>query len=123
MPIARSADNPTFELAGNRITSLAAPSRGATEAILYRIDLPPGGALPSHRHDHQDVFHVLSGTVTAVVDGERAAIETGDTVVVPIAATHHAEAGPDGATIIVTMLAGTLFIHQDGTSSVPPWGA
>jgi hypothetical protein len=32
------------------------------------------------------------------------------------------EAGPDGATIVVTMLAGTKLIREDdGTVLVPPW--
>ncbi len=43
MPVERAADHPTFEIGGNVVTSLAAPARGADEAALFRIHLPPGG--------------------------------------------------------------------------------
>ena len=122
MPLARSADHPTFDLAGNRITGLAAPSSGATEAILYRIDMPPGGSIPLHTHDHQDVFHVLEGSATAEVDGERISLAAGDTAIAPAGTRHPVQAGDGGATLLVTMLAGTLVIRDDGTSGVPGWG-
>jgi quercetin dioxygenase-like cupin family protein len=64
MPIERAADHPTFELGGNAITSLAAPARGSDETALFRIDLPAGGALPAHHHDHFDVFTVAAGSAT-----------------------------------------------------------
>ena len=51
MPVERADEHPVFELGGNTITSLAAPSRGADEAALYRVEVPAGGGLPPHRHD------------------------------------------------------------------------
>ena len=61
MPVERAADHPTFEIGGNAVTSFAAPARGAKEAALFQIELPPGGGLPPHRHDHFDVFTVTAG--------------------------------------------------------------
>ncbi len=122
MPVARSADHPAFDLGGNRITGLAAPSSGATECILYRVDVPPGGSLPPHRHDHLDVFALLEGSGAVHIDDEVHEIRAGDSVVVPAGARHWVDAGDAGCTMAVTMLAGTLFIRDDGTSNVPPWG-
>jgi quercetin dioxygenase-like cupin family protein len=122
MPVELAADHPTFELGGNIVTSLAAPARGAKEAALFRIEVPPGGGLAPHHHDHLDVFAVGSGSLTFHIDDATFDLATGDSVVVPTGAVHHLEAGPSGATILVTMLAGTKLIRQDdGTSSVPPW--
>ena len=45
----------------------------------------------------------------------------GDSVVVPIGDWHHFVAGPDGAAIVVTMLAGTKLVREDGSEVVPPW--
>ena len=42
MPVERATDHPTFELAGNHVTSLAAPSRGSEEVALFRTELPRG---------------------------------------------------------------------------------
>ena len=120
MSVERAADHPTFELGGNTIVSLAAPARGATEAALYRVDLPEGGGLPRHHHDHLDVFTVGSGGGTFYLGDETIALEAGDSMVVPIGEWHHFEAGAGGASIVVTMLPGTKLIREDGSEIVPP---
>jgi quercetin dioxygenase-like cupin family protein len=122
MPVERADEHPVFELGGNTITSLAAPSRGADEAALYRVEVPAGGGLPPHRHDRLDVFTVASGGGTFHIDDEVFELRAGDSVVVPIGAAHHLEAGDEGATIVVTMLAGTKLVRtDDGSEVVPPW--
>ncbi|MGH2538959.1 MAG: cupin domain-containing protein [Actinomycetota bacterium] len=122
MPVERADEHPTFELGGNTITSLAAPSRGGDEAALYRVEVPAGGGLPPHRHDHLDVFVVASGGGTFHIDDEVFELAVGDSAVVPIGAAHHLEAGDAGATIVVTMLAGTKLVRiDDGSKVVPPW--
>lgn len=121
MPVERAADHPIFELGGNTVTSLAAPARGAEEAALFRIAIPPGGGLPRHHHDHLDVFAVETGSGVIHIDDETHDLVPGDSVVVPTGAWHQLEAGPEGATIAVTMLAGTRFVREDGSEMVPPW--
>ena len=122
MPVERAEDHPTFELGGNTITSLAAPSRGADEAALFRIEVPPHGGLPPHHHDHLDVFAVGSGSGTFHIDDASFELAAGDSFVVPIGAVHYLEAGDAGATIVVTMLAGTKLVRaDDGSEVVPPW--
>jgi quercetin dioxygenase-like cupin family protein len=118
MPIERSADHPTFELGGNAITSFAAPARGSEEIALYRADVPPGGGLPPHTHDHLDVFTVVAGGGAFHLGAETMAVAVGDSVVVPIGVRHFPEGGSDGASIIVSMLAGTRLIRDDGSGSV-----
>src|SRR4029079_19237871 len=107
MPIERAADHPTFELGGNAITSLAAPARRSDESALFRIDLPAGGALPAHHHDHFDVFTVTAGSATMHIGEETSEVVAGDAVVVPPKTVHWLSAGPEGVTIVVTMLAHT----------------
>lgn len=122
MSVERAHEHPSFELGGNTITSLAAPSRGAREAALFRIDVPAAGGLPPHHHDHLDVFAVESGTGTVHIDDDSFDLVAGDSVVVPAGAVHHLEAGDDGVTIVVTMLAGTKLVRaDDGSVIVPPW--
>jgi quercetin dioxygenase-like cupin family protein len=121
MSIERAADHPTFELGGNLITSYAAPSRGSLEAALYRADVPPGGGLPPHRHDHFDVFTLTDGSGTFHLGDDSFELVTGDSAVVPIGVRHYLEAGPDGASIVVAMLPGTTLIRDDGSELVPEW--
>lgn len=122
MPVVRSADDPTYDMHGNTITALASPSRGAQESIMYRIDLAAGGALPPHRHDHEEVFHLLSGSLTSVLDGTPHEVRPGDTVMIPAGTLHHGQAGDPGAVLLVAMPVGTLFIPEGGEPLVPVWG-
>jgi quercetin dioxygenase-like cupin family protein len=122
MPVERAEDHPTFELGGNAITSLAAPARGSHESALFRIDLPPGGSLPPHHHDHFDVFTITAGGATINLGNEQAEIAAGDSVVVPPEVIHWLDAGDAGASIVVTMVANTKLIRRDdGSVIVPPW--
>jgi quercetin dioxygenase-like cupin family protein len=121
MPVERATEHPTYELGGNTVTSFAAPSRGAYEAALFRTEVPPGGGLPKHHHDHLDVFVLERGVATFHLDEETFELAAGDSFVVPPGAWHFLEAGPEGATITVTMLGGTKLIREDGSETVPPW--
>lgn len=121
MPIERAADHPTFDFGGNTVTSFAAPARGSEETALFRADLPPGGGLPPHHHDHFDVFTLMAGSATFHLGEEVHELAAGDSAVVPIGVRHHLEAGPDGASIVVVMVPGTSLIRDDGSRSVPEW--
>lgn len=121
MPVARSADRPTFELQGNVITGLAAPGRGAAETTMYRVRIPAGSSLPAHRHDHEEVFHLLEGFLTWVGDGEEHDLAAGDTVMIPAGVLHHASTVA-GAEMLAAMPVRTLFIPEGGEGNVPPWG-
>ena len=121
MTVERAEEHPTFELGGNTITSYAAPGRGAVEAALYRVDVPAGGGLPPHHHDHLDVFFVSAGGGTLHLGDEVIDLSVGDSVVVPVGIRHFLEAGPEGARIVVTMHPGTQLVRDDGSVVVPPW--
>ena len=83
MPVERAPDHPTFEIGGNAVTSFAAPDRGSAETALFRIDLPAGGGLPGHRHDHYDVFAVTDGGGAVHLDDDVYEVTAGDSVVIP----------------------------------------
>ncbi len=121
MPIERPADHPTFKLGGNAITSYAAPARGSEEVALYRADVPPGGGLPPHTHDHFDVFTVVAGGGLFHLGEDTVELAVGDSAVVPIGVRHYLEAGSEGASLIVAMLPGTTLIRDDGSELVPDW--
>lgn len=121
MAIERAQDHPTFDSMGNRVTSFAAPARGATEAGLFRTEIPPGGGLPLHRHDHIDVFAIEGGTCAFHLGDDVFDLAVGDSGVVPSGTWHRLEAGDGGVTLTVTMLAGTKIEFEDGRQIVPPW--
>jgi quercetin dioxygenase-like cupin family protein len=121
MGIERAHDHPTFDSMGNTVTSFAAPARGATEAGLFRTVIPAGGGLPTHRHDHIDVFAIERGTCAFHLGEEAFQLAPGDSGVVPAGTWHRLEAGAEGVTLTVTMLGGTRIEFEDGRVVVPPW--
>jgi len=122
MPILRSDDAPDFDLNGMTIRGGASPSRGATETMTWRISFGPGQRLPEHTHDHEEVFHVVEGSLTTSLDGEESRIAAGDTVVIP-AGVRHTSFTDDAssATLLSIMPAGTVMIRDDGERVSPPW--
>jgi len=121
MSVENAGDHPTYDFGGNTVTSLIAPSRGGVECALYCVWSPPGHGLPPHRHNHLDSFTVTAGGGLWHHDDVTFELRTGDSVVVPIGVRHFLEAGPEGATFVVTMLPGTLSILDDGSEFVPDW--
>lgn len=124
MPILKFDDAPEFDLAGVRVRGLSSPSRGALETTSYRVDLQPGQRLPEHRHDQEEVFHVVSGPITVFLDGAETLLGPGDTVMIPPGVSHFVYAGASEACAILAMMpVGTVMIRPDAERAVPPWGA
>lgn len=122
MPILRFEDAPEYDLAGARIRGFASPSRGATETMCWRIELGPAQTLPPHRHDREEVVHVVSGSLTAVLDGKETAVAEGDTVMIPAGTLHRTfTRESERAMLLAMMPAGTIMIRPDGERVVPPW--
>jgi quercetin dioxygenase-like cupin family protein len=124
MPILRLDDAPMFELNGIAVRGLASPSRGASETMSYRVDLGSGQRLPEHRHDHEEVFHLLDGSLVVSLGGDETELRPGDTVMIPPGVSHFSyEAAGAAATLLAVMPVGTVMIRHDGERVSPPWGA
>jgi quercetin dioxygenase-like cupin family protein len=121
MPIVRGDEAPEFSLPGAIVTGLASRSRGAVEVTTYRVRLGPRAAMPAHRHDHEEVFTVLAGGVTTVLDGREYPTQAGDTVIVPSATEHYVVAGDAPADLIAAVPTGTVFITPDGDERIAEW--
>jgi quercetin dioxygenase-like cupin family protein len=87
MPLLHPADHQTFEIPGTRFTSLAAPSRGASETATWRLNVQPGTPGTPHRVTREEIFVALSGTAQATVNGEVLNVPAGGTLIVPAAST------------------------------------
>jgi quercetin dioxygenase-like cupin family protein len=121
MPIVRRSEAPEFSLRGAVVVGLAARSRGSAEVTTYRVRLDPLAAMPPHRHDHEEVFTVLAGGVTTVLDAEELRTEPGDTVIVPAGTEHYVVAGDIPADLLAAVPTGTVFITPDGEQRVADW--
>jgi mannose-6-phosphate isomerase-like protein (cupin superfamily) len=122
MPVIRRKDSPEFEAGAVRVRGGASPSRGSDELLLFRVILENDAALPLHKHDHDEVYQLVSGSVTAVIGNESFEVAEGDTVIVPAGTEHTAfvDIGRRGE-LVSAMPTGTVMIRQGGERVVPPW--
>ncbi|MBV8955781.1 MAG: cupin domain-containing protein [Solirubrobacterales bacterium] len=62
-----------------------------TDARYAVIDMliPAGGGPPPHRHDFEEMFHVLEGRVEVTLRGQKSTAEQGATVNIPANVPHH----------------------------------
>jgi mannose-6-phosphate isomerase-like protein (cupin superfamily) len=83
VPLIRAANAAVVQLHGVTFTCLVAPSRGARETNLWRVQVPAGVPGAEHTLDHEEVLLVLAGRAQAHVAGEACVLEPGDGLVVP----------------------------------------
>ena len=60
--------------------------------MLGRLHFPKGALVPAHRHESEQITHVLSGALRFVVEGEEVIVRQGETLNIPSNAEHSAEA-------------------------------
>jgi quercetin dioxygenase-like cupin family protein len=123
MNIIRSIDAPVFDAGGTTVTAYAAPSRGASEISLWRLELAPGSTSPRHRLDREEVFLGLEGEVQADFDGSVTTVGAGDCLIVPAHtpfSLHVSSAVPFHA-VACLPAGGQATVLPGGPTFVPPW--
>jgi quercetin dioxygenase-like cupin family protein len=68
----------------------------------WRVE--PGETLPAHRHHNEQIGYVISGTLTAVVEGEEYELAPGDSYVFPSDERHGAENRADEPAVGIGVL-------------------
>jgi quercetin dioxygenase-like cupin family protein len=89
--VARPDDDgtlPHIGLVGDTYTILVSGEQTAGRYTLIDMHVPPGGGPPPHRHDFEEMFHVLEGEVEATFRGEKTVVRAGETLNIPANAPH-----------------------------------
>lgn len=76
-------------LAGDTYSMLITGAQTAGKYCLIDMLIPDGGGPPPHRHDFEEMFTVLEGSVEFTFRGDTRTVHTGSTVNVPANAPHH----------------------------------
>ncbi|WP_308191426.1 nitroreductase/quinone reductase family protein [Cellulomonas sp. ACRRI] len=79
---------PHFGVVGDTYTILLTGADTDGRYGLIDMHVPPGGGPPLHRHDFEEMFHVLSGEVEFTFRDEHLVAHAGDTVNIPARAPH-----------------------------------
>jgi quercetin dioxygenase-like cupin family protein len=68
-------------------SSLSGEDTNGRYALIEML-IPAGGGPPPHRHEFEEMFHVLEGTVEVTVRGATSIAKTGETVNIPANVPH-----------------------------------
>ena len=60
------------------------------KVMLGHIYFPEGALVPSHRHESEQITHVISGALKFIVEGEEIIVRSGETLNIPSNAEHSA---------------------------------
>lgn len=121
MPVVRSADAVPFETHGSRFLSYVSPARGSSQLCAWQLTIPAGLRGVAHRPTREEVLLVLEGELRVTLDGDSAALQRGDVVLVPADSELCVDAGAAGATAWVSTTPGLQAVTADGTRIYPPW--
>lgn len=77
-----------ISVVGDTYTILLDGDQTAGRYCLIDMHVPQGGGPPPHRHDFEEMFHVLEGEIEVIFRGEKLPVRAGETVNVPANAPH-----------------------------------
>ncbi len=107
MTVTRLTDAPTVETPNAVMRTLASPTRHGSALAVWQATLQPGASGPEHRMDTDQVYVVLAGSLTVLVDGTPEDASIGDSIFVPADALRQIVNAGDGlVSIVVAMPAG-----------------
>lgn len=122
MPVVRAATAPTFDLDGFHFTGLLAPSRGASETCVWRLEVEPGAQSEAHWIDHEEIFVLLQGSLTFSVAGESIELSAGDALSVPARSMMQLRNAGSKAELMVCLPVGANATFADGrVVGAAPW--
>lgn len=121
MTVLTAPDSHTHDLGGTRFTSLATPSRGSAETSVWTMEIDAGVPGTPHSLTREEVFVVLEGRASVVVDGVGGVARPGDAVVVPPGVDFQIANGGDTVLRLLCCLpVGGQAVTTDGQFT-PPW--
>jgi mannose-6-phosphate isomerase-like protein (cupin superfamily) len=90
LTIASSDDStrPHIGIVGDTYTVLLSGAETAGRFCLIDMHIPPGGGPPPHRHDFEETFILLEGSLDATFRGVKSTVSAGHTVNIPANAPH-----------------------------------
>jgi len=79
---------PHIGMVGDTYTILLTGEDTGGRYCLIDMHVPPGGGPPPHRHDFEEMFHVLEGEIEATFRGDKSVVRAGETLNIPANAPH-----------------------------------
>lgn len=110
LAVARAGDEtlPHFGVVGDTYTMLVTGEQTEGRYALIDMFVPPEGGPPPHRHDFEEMFHVLEGEFQVTFRGERLVLQARDTINIPARTPHffHNSSGREARVLCMVSPAG-----------------
>ena len=122
MSVLRAPRAPTHDLGGARFTSLATPTRGATDTAVWIVEILPGTPATPHTLTREEVFVVLAGAASVTIGGRDDVARVGDAILVPADVDFEiTNAGETPLRLVCCFPIGGQARVADGDAFTPPW--
>jgi quercetin dioxygenase-like cupin family protein len=123
MPIrANRAGSAQRTQTGNAVmTTLASPSQGEAKVLsMWQVEMAGGQCESDHTVDSEQIWHVVRGELSIVIDQKSVRLAAGDTLVVPESLSRRVTALSD-ATAVVCGFGDAIVAGPGEAGSTPPW--
>ncbi len=123
MHLIQHSEAPVFAAGDTSVTGYAAPSRGAEQVSLWRLDLAAGSTSPLHYMDCEEVFLGLQGAALVTVNGSEHTIGSGDCLILPPGTpfTLHVPGADPFQALACIPAGGQATMVETGATFPPPW--
>ncbi|MFF0725108.1 cupin domain-containing protein [Streptomyces sp. NPDC004134] len=123
MKVIAPATDRTVTTPNASMESLATPSQGSTALSTWRVRMDAGQAGPVHAIDREQVWMVVSGSLTVTCDGRTETASPGQAVLLPSGVLRRlgAAEGAGAVEALVAMEAGGSAVTEDGARHPLPW--
>ncbi|MGD8847830.1 MAG: cupin domain-containing protein [Desulfobacteraceae bacterium] len=119
MKIITQKNAPQYERDNIRSFLLIAESTvGAKHITTSLVEMKPGGIQKPHRHKTEQCYMILQGNGVMEVDGEKAAVGSGDTIFIPSNSLHSLY--NEGQTTLIYLSAGSPVFGMEAERELWP---
>jgi quercetin dioxygenase-like cupin family protein len=87
------------------------------------VELDPGAIVPEHRHEHEQLGMVISGSLSFRIAEETRELGPGEIWTIPSNVPHEVATGPDGAVVldVFAPVRGDWVALEEAESREPRW--
>lgn len=120
--VVRAADARRTETPNATMTTLASPTlSGPTTISLWRVAIAADGSGPVHTFDSDQIWSLVSGSATFLVNGTRLELDAGDTIRIPGQAERQLAAAHDAEFVVCGQSDAQVSTPTGSHTGTPPW--
>ncbi|MGW0432845.1 cupin domain-containing protein [Micromonospora sp. NPDC003197] len=122
MIVISETEDRTTTTPGGVMTALAGPTQGSTELSTWRVRMAPDGQGPVHSIDREQVWMLLTGSVSIAVDGTARTVSAGQAAVLPAGVVRQVTVDEGPVEALVCMpIGGQAFVPGNDEPRQLPW--